>query len=579
MAEKFILSILVELRDKLSAPLDDMQKKVVEFGDSMKKAGKEISKVGENLTKKLTLPLIAIGGVAIKTAADFEKLEVAFTTMLGSADKAQELLQQIEDFSAATPFQLPNLAEGAKQLLAFGSRAEDVVNQLRMLGNVAGGDQEKLTSVVRAFGLIQAKGKASMRELNMVLSAGVPILKALQDQMGVNSEDLFKMISAGELSFDKFNEALINLTTGTGQFAGLIEAQSQTLSGLFSTLQDNLGLLGKEIADTFMPALKDIVQGAMDIVKWFRGLDDNTKQLIGTLGIVAAATGPVLFVFGKLLGIFGNVISAIPKIVGLMKGLNLAMNGMLGPIGLVIIGFTSLIALSNEMNKSRGPEIVADRLKQAAENGEDLNKVIRDSKGLFQLTDEQIQNIIESNETLKGVYNDQLEILKKQRRETALGQAFLRNIDVAIASYEKMLKAMEDAEKENEDINDSIDSQTDSIKDLNKEYDKQVENLEKIKRLEKERIFREIATRTGTGVIEINRATDMFGGNQSNAQNTMPVTDQPKQETEITVKVVADKDTQATVEDIKSSSGGGRGGVPNPFNVNVFTESYIGPVF
>jgi tape measure domain-containing protein len=568
MSEKFILSILVELQDKLSAPLTDMQEQLVSFGDKMKQIGKEISDVGVGLTQKLTLPLRSIGEVAIKTAADFEKLTVSFETLLGSADDAQQLLQKIEDFSAATPFQLPALAEGSKQLLAFGSRAEDVIDQLRMLGNAAAGDQEQMNRLVRAFGLVQARGRASMRELNMFIQAGVPIMKALGDEFGVSQEKLQEMISAGKISFEELNAALISLTTGTGQFAGLIEKQSKTLSGIFSTLQDNLGLLGKEIADIFLPQLKELTQTVLDIVRWFRGLDEGTKSLIGTLALIGAAIGPVLFIFGKLVSVFGSVVAWIPKIISGITMLNTAMGGLLGPIGLVAGALTGLILLSNQLRLEEEFEMTEVRLKKAAENGQNLKLEIAKIKNETSLTNEELLQIVETNEDIKQLYIDQgneLEDINKNLiKRIGLGEG----LDVAMKRWLEINEQV----KENSDLSDeNSEIVIKNNEEINKQYDKQIENLERIKRIQKEKVFRDIIKETGLRFISAQDFQSRFNQTQQS-----PVTTQEpqKQETEITIKVVSDKDTQATVEDVKTKTSNGR--VPSPFNVNVFNDSYIG---
>jgi tape measure domain-containing protein len=588
MAEKFTLSILVELQDKLSAPLTDMQEQLVSFGDKMKQIGKEISDVGVGLTQKLTLPLLAIGGVAIKTAADFEKLTVSFETLLGSADDAQQLLQKIEDFSAATPFQLPALAEGSKQLLAFGSRAEDVIDQLRMLGNAAAGDQEQMNRLVRAFGLVQARGRASMRELNMFIQAGVPIMKALGDEFGVSQEKLQEMISAGKISFEELNAALISLTTGTGQFAGLIEKQSKTLSGIFSTLQDNLGLLGKEIADIFLPQLKELTQTVLDIVKWFRGLDEGTKSLIGTLALIGAAIGPVLFIFGKLLSVFGSVVAWIPKIISGITMLNTAIGGLLGPIGLAIAGLTTLIMVSESLRATDQIRMIGISLQKAHDEGKNLAIEVEKIAKWSGKTREEVVTILSENKSLLSVYEKQTKELEAQTIEQA--RTILLRLGYSIEFIDeitqKYLGTWKEVQKETEEgtetiinnnniINEQYEKQIESLINnnniINEQYEKQIESLERIKRIQKEKVFRDIIKETGLRFISAQDFQSRFNQTQQS-----PVTTQEpqKQETEITIKVVSDKDTQATVEDVKTKTSDGR--VPSPFHVNVFNDSYIG---
>jgi len=179
------------------------------FDRSMTSAQKKMAKVSQSLTaagRKLTmfvtLPIAGIGTAALVSAAKMEKHKIAFETMLGSAEKAQDLLQDIEEFSASTPFQLPGLIEGSKRLLAFGIQSEDIVEKMRNLGNAAMGDEEILGRLVIAYGKMAAKGKVSLEELNMFTEAGVPILQGLEDQLGYTKDELFAMITQGKVTFE-----------------------------------------------------------------------------------------------------------------------------------------------------------------------------------------------------------------------------------------------------------------------------------------------------------------------------------------------------------------------------------------
>lgn len=211
--------------------------------------------------------MIGVAAASVKSSADFEKQQVAFEVMLGSAEKAKKLLGEIEQFAATTPFQMPGLIEGSKRLLAFGTSAGEVVGKMKNLGNAAMGNQATLDRLVDAYGKVQAKGKASLEELNRFTEAGVPILKELQTQYGVTETEMFNLISTGKVGFEDVDKALTSLTTGTGKFAGMIERQSQTMHGLFSTLQDNIGLIAKDIGDSFAPAIKEDLAGAIEFLQ------------------------------------------------------------------------------------------------------------------------------------------------------------------------------------------------------------------------------------------------------------------------------------------------------------------------
>jgi tape measure domain-containing protein len=333
MATEYSVSVLLRLVDRLSNPLNKISRKMINFSEKLKGIGEKMQEAGKKLSLLVTTPLVLMGKKAIQTAASFEKNRIALEAMLGSAEKAKVLLQDLVEFAATTPFQLPGLIEGSKQLLAFGIPAEDIITKLRNLGNIAQGDQGKLTGLVQAFGKIRAKGVASMRELNMMINSGVPIMRALSEEMGVTEAQIFEMSRTGQLTFERIDRAITNLTTGTGMFAGILEKQSKSLAGLWSTLMDNLSLLGKEIAETFMPLLKSLINGVMGIVKWFRSLSDSTKNLIGIVLALVAAMGPLTFLVGKLFVLFatgmgpvGLVIAALTALMGIIVGITIAID-------------------------------------------------------------------------------------------------------------------------------------------------------------------------------------------------------------------------------------------------------------
>ncbi len=207
----------------------------------------------------------AIGG-AIRYAASVEQISVAFEVLLGSADAAQDVLEELRQFAVKTPFTFAELAPAAKRLLAFGTTAEDVVDVMRDLGNAAAGNGETLNRLVDAYGKVQAKGRASLEELNRFTEAGVPLMRQLAEDLEMTNAELFKFISAGKLGFKQVNTSLQNLTRGEGQFAGMLEAQSKTLEGVMSTLKGAVQDLGLAFADDLIPFLTTAVTKLTEFV-------------------------------------------------------------------------------------------------------------------------------------------------------------------------------------------------------------------------------------------------------------------------------------------------------------------------
>lgn len=279
--------------------------KLNQYGGALKK----ILDIG----KMVIVTTIGIASAALKMAGDMEQVQIAFETMLGSAEKANDLIQEITEFAAKTPFELTGLVKSSKQLLAFGFAAEEIIPTMTTLGNVAAGvGKDKLPTIVRSLGKIRTKGKASMEELNMMLEAGVPILDELSKQLGVSTEELFKMISAGKVGFNDVNNALNSMGTGTGRFGGLMEKQSRSFLGILSNIGDWF--------TNFMIAIgKDLLPIGKELGKAFLDFLDANKDLM--------KSGLVQFIKGVIFGIV-FVIRFVQRLIDRFGGMGKAMGGV-----------------------------------------------------------------------------------------------------------------------------------------------------------------------------------------------------------------------------------------------------------
>ncbi len=194
----------------------------------------------------------AVAKMGIEYNAQMQSYQTAFTTMLGSAEKAQKLTDDLKEMAAQTPLAMTDLADASQILLAFGSSAEELPNQLKRLGDVAQGDAQALGTMATAFGRIQSNGYASLEEINMMIDQGFNPLQLIADKTGESMADVRKRVSEGKVSFEELNEALIIATDSGGQFYNAMENQSKTFEGQMSTLQDNISALtGTLTADLF----------------------------------------------------------------------------------------------------------------------------------------------------------------------------------------------------------------------------------------------------------------------------------------------------------------------------------------
>lgn len=313
---------------------------------SLRSAGDNLANLGGRLTAGVSLPILGVGGAALKAAADNEQLQVAFTTMLGSAENAKSLMADLSKFAAATPFESDEIQGAAKMLLAYGSSAGSVTDEMRQLGDIAAGVGVPLKDLAYLYGTSRVQGRLFTADINQFTSRGVPIIEALAETMGVAQGEIRGMVEAGKIGFPELQAALGYLTGEGGKFSGLMEAQSTTLTGLFSTLKDNVSLamidIGNAIAQAF--DLKTNAAAAITFVEGIRntisGLAQTNPQLLRMgviLAAVAAAVGPLLLGLGMLL----KAAAALTPVVSVLGA---AFGALFSPVGLVVAAVAALTA-------------------------------------------------------------------------------------------------------------------------------------------------------------------------------------------------------------------------------------------
>jgi tape measure domain-containing protein len=229
-------------------------------------------------TGPLGVAMAGIGagmGVAglVKMASDAEQLEIAFGTMLGSTDKAKMMITDLNQFAAKTPFEMPGITQAARSLMSFGTSQDQVIPLLRVLGDVSAGTGKDLSELAVIFGQISATGKLTGGDLMQLTNAGVPMLKTLADQLGKTTGEVKAMVEGGEISSGMVTKAFQQMSSEGGLFSNMMEKQSGTLGGLWSTLSDTIGqgalAMGQALVDGF--DLKSVVANLTSFVERVRG--------------------------------------------------------------------------------------------------------------------------------------------------------------------------------------------------------------------------------------------------------------------------------------------------------------------
>lgn len=232
--------------------------------------------VGQGMTNLLTS--------IVQVRGQFQQLEIAFETMLGSKSKAHELMQQMEETAAKTPFDLDGVANGAKQLLAYGESADKVNDTLVRLGNIASGLSLPLNDIVYLYGTTMVQGRLYAADVRQFTGRGIPLVKELAKMYGVTADEINNMVSAGKIGFPDVQKVLNKLTDEGGQFYNLMEKQSKSLTGMIS----NLGDTWDQVQDHLGEQNQDLFAGAINAAGYFL---EHLEDILKMVKAVAIAYG------------------------------------------------------------------------------------------------------------------------------------------------------------------------------------------------------------------------------------------------------------------------------------------------
>lgn len=341
-------SVVAEFKSDLSdfkKGLMEVKGEVNSFADGVQNVGRQAMKVGGVMSLALTVPIVGLGTAAAKAAADFEQSNVAFTTMLGSAEKAATLLKEISEFAATTPFQIKEVESAARQLLAYGFAQDQIISTTKMLGDVSAGLSIPLGDTIYLFGTLRAQGRAYTKDLNQFTSRGIPILDQLAKQYGITTAEVFKFAEEGKIGFKDVETAFQSMTNEGGMFFNLMKDQSKTTAGQISNLQDRVTLLSRDFGKELLPVLNKVINFLSNLLEAFKSMSPEVRStIIVVLGIVAAL-GPVILILGALINAIGLIIGAVTAAGPVITGIGAALGAISLPVLAIIAGIAALIAV------------------------------------------------------------------------------------------------------------------------------------------------------------------------------------------------------------------------------------------
>ena len=273
--------------------LTDSMNQMIERMKSAPTAGEGMSSLFQRVTgdaHMLSAALLGglgfeqLAGSIFNTRSQFQQLEISFNTMLGSADKSRQLMDELIQTAAHTPFDMSSITGGAKQLLAYGTEAKDVNKTLIQLGDIASGLNIPLGDLVYLYGTTVSQGRMFTMDLRQFMGRGVPLAEELGKILHQNTTEVQESVSKGKVTSDIFKEAIANMTQAGGRFGGLMEQQSKTLEGQWSNIGDSVQQAFNEIGKKS----EGVFSSGLSIIS---AMVENWQEVIKVIGVATIAVG------------------------------------------------------------------------------------------------------------------------------------------------------------------------------------------------------------------------------------------------------------------------------------------------
>ena len=219
----------------------------------------------------------------------FQQLEIAFNTMLQSEEKATTLMSQLVDTAAKTPFDLQGVAQGAKQLLAYGIAADEVNETITRLGDIAAGLSIPLGDLVYLYGTTMTQGRMFTMDLRQFMGRGIPMAEELAKQFGVAKNEVAGLVTAGQVSSDAVKKAIWDMTSEGSRFGGLMAEQSKSITGQISNIEDAFDTMLNDIGKSNEGLINSGLEGVSFLIEHYKEVGRVLLGLVAAYGEYKAA--------------------------------------------------------------------------------------------------------------------------------------------------------------------------------------------------------------------------------------------------------------------------------------------------
>ena len=278
-------------RDSVAGMFADMGKSAqvegAKIDDAFSATAANIGKAFASLMAVSTFTALSKKIMAVR--GEFQQLEVAFETMLGSAEKANNLMNQLVHTAAVTPFGLQDVAGGAKQLLAYGIAADEVNETLVRLGDIAAGLSIPLNDLVYLYGTTMTQGRVYTQDMRQFMGRGIPVAEELAKQFGVTKDKVSELVTAGKVGFPEIKKAIISMTSEGGKFGGLMEKQSHTITGQISNIEDAIDMMFNDLGKQSEGVINTALGAVTFLIEHYQQFGTILLSIVAAYGEYKAA--------------------------------------------------------------------------------------------------------------------------------------------------------------------------------------------------------------------------------------------------------------------------------------------------
>lgn len=418
----------------------------------------------------------------LEVRGQFQQLEVAFTTMLGNAEKANTLMDQLVRTAATTPFDLKSVSEGAKQLLAYGTQADEVNGTLIRLGDIAAGLSIPLNDLVYLYGSTMTQGRMFTQDLRQFQGRGIPIADELAKIFGVTKDKVGELVTAGKVGAVEVQQAIENMTNAGSRFGGLMEAQSHTITGQISNIEDAIDSMFNDIGKANEGVINDALGGISYLVEHWKEIGQIVLNVAAAYGIAKAAVvawstyqkvhnllmekAAVQMALAKAEGIAMSEAEAMASVatMGFKNALNaLKVAIASNPVGALAVALTAvftamqllddetteLATASNKYGESAAKSIqkvktLSDEVKGLSNS----NKTVTTSTKLSKDVLEELNQVLEESGVARIKEGDSIDTVNKKRemaisliKEEAIERQRLNNIDAGNKEFDDKINS------------------------------------------------------------------------------------------------------------------------------------------